>query len=407
MNSKERHEIRYQRRKAKRIQKINERSAKYTAFDNIFGLIPMSRAFLDGRKGTRWKPSTQIFGANLILNLEKEIEKLKNGTWKGYGFHRFSIHERGKLRWIQSVKIPEKTVQRTFCDNCLIPIIRPHLIYDNSASIKGKGTDFCLRRFSEHLQWHIRRYGVSGGIFFFDFHSYFKLIDHRPLKDDVARLVKTTFAIHLYNLLIDAFGETGLGLGSQVSQISAVYFPNSTDHLIKDQMSIHCYGRYNDDGYIILPSYKDLEHARDLFLSSIKERGIVPNEKKCRIVSLKSHFTFLKKRFHITKTGKIIIRPVRAAVTRERHRLRKFKGFVKQGIMSFTEAELAFHSWLTSMAKGRDFHIIVNTIHYFDELFQEYGYYKPRKRKNRRQNRRYRMIRFANKVALYEMRKAA
>lgn len=407
MNSKERHEARYLRRKAKRIQRINERAERYTNLDTIFGLIPMGQAFLNGRKGTRWKTSTQIFGANLVLNLEKEIEKLKKGTWKGYGFHKFLIHERGKLRWIQSVKTPEKTVQRTFCDNCLIPIIRPHLIYDNSASLKGKGTNFCLQRFTKHLQWHIHRYGVKGGIFFFDFHSYFKLIDHRPLKDDVAKLVKTSFTMLLYNLLIDAFGEKGLGLGSQVSQISAVYFPNGTDHLIKDQMRIHCYGRYNDDGYIILPSYKDLERARDAFLNSIKQRGIIPNEKKCRIIPLKSHFTFLKKRFHITKTGKIIMRPVREAVTRERHRLRKFKGFVEKGTMTFEEVELAFHSWLTSMTKGHGFHIILNAIRYFDMIFQKYGSYKPRKRKNRRQNRRYRIIRFANKVALYEMRKAA
>jgi len=59
--------------------------------------------------------------------------------------------------------------------------------------------------------------------------------------------------------LIYAFGNKGLGLGSQVSQISAVFYPNSVDHFIKDKLGIKTYGRYMDDGYIIHNNIKELK----------------------------------------------------------------------------------------------------------------------------------------------------
>ena len=45
---------------------------------------------------------------------------------------------------------------------------------------------------------------------------------------------------------IQAFGpEKSLGLGSEVSQICAVFFPNKVDHFIKEKLRIKYYGRYS------------------------------------------------------------------------------------------------------------------------------------------------------------------
>ena len=55
-------------------------------------------------------------------------------------------------------------------------------IYDNGAGRAGKGMDFCLRRLKKHLRDHYRRYGLDGGIYQFDFASYFSSLPHDEIK---------------------------------------------------------------------------------------------------------------------------------------------------------------------------------------------------------------------------------
>ena len=56
------------------------------------------------------------------------------------------------------------------------------------------------------------------------------------------------------------------------------------------------------------------------------EYGIVINKKKTKIVDLKHGFTFLKTHFYITETGRIIKKPCRDSITRERRKLKKAGG---------------------------------------------------------------------------------
>ena len=160
MNSQERHEARYQRRKAKRKAKIIQRSAEYTNWDNIYGVEPLVKAYKSVSKASRNRMPTQTWNGNLLMNTTIISNQLKNNTWKSRGFNCFTIKERGKWRDIQSVHISEKGIQNTLSNNCLIPVIRPHLIYDNGASLKGKGTEFAIKRFKKHLVYHIHKHGI-------------------------------------------------------------------------------------------------------------------------------------------------------------------------------------------------------------------------------------------------------
>lgn len=177
MNSKERHEARYQRRKAKREHKILSRALQYTRWNDIYGTLALVNGYRKVSKASKDKTSTQMWMANLILNARRESRKLAKGIWKSRGYHKFKIKERGKWRDIQSAHISEKGIQNSFVNNCYVPIIEPHLIYDNGASLKNKGTDFSIKRFTKHLRDHVKKYGRNGYIFFFDFKSYFTTID--------------------------------------------------------------------------------------------------------------------------------------------------------------------------------------------------------------------------------------
>ena len=399
MTSEERHERRYQRRKQKRQEKIKQRALQHTNKQEIFGFLPMIRAYRRCKQNVTWKGSTQIFMEDLIVSAKHESSKLLNGTWRSYGFYEFDIIERGKPRHIKSVSFPEKGVQRTLCDNCLIPILQPSLIYDNGATLPGRGTSFSLARFTNHLMHHYHLYGRQGGIFFFDFSEYFKNILNKPLVDRLYERVIDEEIMKITQALIFAFGPKGLGLGSQVSQISAVFYPNPIDHFIKDKLGIHGYGRYMDDGYIIWHNIEQLKIFANKFIQKCQELGIIMNKKKCLIKKLTSHFTFLKTRFFITETGRIVRRGDRKNITKQRKRLRTFFKYFEQGRLTYEEVFYNFHSWLCSKTDLYNYHVKLNMICYFNYLFRNYKdcYYMPKKT-----NRRYlKVLKHLATVAIY------
>lgn len=399
MNSKERHIARRLRREEKRNKKKSELANNYTDDKQIFDVFSLSDAFYQTGKASRWKKSTQSYRANLLLNSQKASTSLLNKTWKSKGFRTFSIKERGKVRLIQSVNPEEKCIQSSLSNNCLIPILIRYLIFDNGASLKHKGTGFALNRFTKHLRDHVRKNGLTGWIFFYDFEGYFKNIDRNILKQLVRDKVINDSVLWLYDDLIDNFrGSPGIGLGSQVSQISAVYYPSSADHCIKDFCGVKGYGRYMDDGYIIDTDLHRLKQIVNLFIRKCNALGIKMNLKKCQFVRIDKPFTFLKTRFFITKSGKVVRRIGRKAVTKERYRLRKFRSFIEQGKMSFDEVNLGFHSWLCGLTRGKSYHACINTIKYFNELFVDYGGYMPPKKFYKKRGKQYRTIRYVLQV---------
>lgn len=87
---------------------------------------------------------------------------------------------------------------------------------------------------------------------------------------------------------MDAFGERGLGLGSETSQINAVIHTDKIDHYIKEKARVKDYSKYMDDSLIIHP---DLEFLKNLF-ETLKEYyakfGVTINEKKDTYIRFKT-----------------------------------------------------------------------------------------------------------------------
>lgn len=135
MNSKERHEVRYQRRKAKRIERKRIIEDKYCVYDKVFTFDNLYQSFKNCCKGVNWKSSTQIYKANGLMNVYKTFKELRDGRYKTRGFIEFDIMERGKPRHIKSVHISERIVQKCLCDYSLTPLIKRYFIYDILCSI--------------------------------------------------------------------------------------------------------------------------------------------------------------------------------------------------------------------------------------------------------------------------------
>lgn len=366
MTSKERQERRYQRRKQRREQKKRAKYAEFDTFDSVFSFENLYSSYHKCCNGVRWKASTQNYILSAPLHVYRAQKELKNGKFKGKGFHSFTIKERGKVRHIRSVHISERVVQKCLCDYSLVPMLEPKLIYDNGATLKGKGEKFALERIDKHLREFYRKHGNKGYIWIFDFKGYFDCIVHSLLINAVSENYTDKRLMRLYRMFVECFGNRGLGLGSQVSQISSVFYPTRIDRYVEEAES--SYGRYMDDGYIIHHDKEFLHSLSAEMKKMLEEIGVTINEKKTHIYPLK-RFKYLKKVISLSESGKIYKRIARENVTRMRRKMKTFKGKVERGEMTVEQVTNWYKSWRGNAMKYNAKRMCFKMDKIFGELF--------------------------------------
>lgn len=373
MNDKERKEIRYQNRKLGRLENQKKFQTSLPSYEKVFSYENLIDAFYKCRSGVRWKESVQRYESNLSLNTYRLHRDLMNLTYKSKGFMEFDINERGKIRHIKSVHISERCVQKALCDNYLVPLLERNLIYDNGATLKGKGIDFSINRLKYHLQKFYKENNTNRGIILtFDFTDYFNSINHELLFNYLISLIDDDKIYNLVTDLISNFGIEGLGLGSQISQICAVSFPNKLDHYIKDILGCKYYGRYMDDGYIICKNRYEAKEYIDVIYNICHELGIIINEDKIKINRIDKKFKYLKKYFTLTYSGKVIISLCNESIVRERRRLKKFKNKLDTGTMSYEDIKNSYKSWRGWAIGYNNYNSIKNMDKLFHNLFNKH-----------------------------------
>ena len=88
------------------------------------------------------------------------------------------------------------------------------------------------------------------------------------------------------------------GLGSQISQISALFYLSGIDHFIKEVLKCKYYERYMDDGYIIDSCKERLLKIRSILIEKAKEIGLIINISKTKIYKT-SNFIILKRHWKV------------------------------------------------------------------------------------------------------------
>lgn len=381
-------------------------------------------AFHQAQKDSIWKASVQRFEANLISNINKLQEQMRTGKYEQLPFNVFKLNERGHIRVIKSMHIADRVVQRSVCDNILTPALKKYLIYDNGASQKDKGIDFCRRRLSVHIQKYIRKFGTDGYILLCDFRKFFDNIRHDVLIKQFAEKIKGKTTMDFIAKLIDTFKidvsylsadqrenainnvfnsleydqiddnlKTGqffmkksVGIGSQISQIAGIFYPTKLDNYIKIVRGIKFYGRYMDDFYII---HQDKEFLKDILLDIRRvagELGLVLSDNKTQIRKLGTGFTFLKIKYLVTDSGKIVKRICSKNVTRHRRKLRKLKAKVSAGIVPFEDVYNIHKSWIENLKRFNSHRTLLSVQNYFISLFKKELEDYERKRKIRTGN---------------------
>jgi len=373
LTSAERRECRYERRKAMREAKRKIKIGRFDDFDRVTDLDNLNLAYKQAKKTVHWKESVQRYEMNRIANIIEARNKLLAGENVQQGFIRFTLRERGKIRDIRGIKIAERVIQKCLCDQVLVPILCRPLIHDNGASLKGKGVMFAVRRLTAHLSRYFRQNGFSneGYALMIDFKGYYDNIDHDVLIALLRDQIKDRRVMELTEGFIRVFGDgKALGLGSQVSQISAIYYPNILDHFIKEKLRVRFYGRYMDDLYLIHRDKQFLEYCLAEIQKVCETLKITVSQKKTRIVKLSHGLIFLKGKYSLLDTGKVLRLPCRDSSIRMKRKLKKFKSLVEAGKMGFMDIRNAYQSWRGAFKKRFQAYKKVSKIDaYYDLLF--------------------------------------
>lgn len=350
MTNKERQQRRFERDRKRRLEKRLKIEQEYCSYDDAISIESLTEAFYGCRKGVAWKRSVQNFEQNLFQNISELHHKMDNCKNVSKGYVEFEIIERGKKRRIQACHISERVVQKSFSENVIAPMLERTLIKNNCASQIGKGTHKAWEYFEEDLKKAYKKWGRNFYIIQGDFHNYFATIPHDKLIAELDKYFHDERTRWYYREVINSFKEDGksigLGLGSQMCQHFAVFYPNKLDHYMEQFGSC---GRFNDDFYIIVQTKEKAKEVLDGIRNIVDELELELNEKKTHIIKATHSVTFLKTKFNLLKNGKILKRPSRKGIVHERRKLKKLKKMQNDKILTFKDIWTSYISWRGSL----------------------------------------------------------
>lgn len=295
-------------RMAKRNLKKVRNLADACDFDKIFSLENLVKSFKKCYSGVSWKDKVVLAWLTLPVFISELYDSLFKGTYRKDKVKHFVHIERGKARHISPVSFRDRVVQRTLCDNSLIPLLERLLIHDNAASVKGKGTDFSRERFLVHARKALVNY-KDPYIIVFDFSDYFNSISsvaacEKILKEyyKITRLLGKSLDNRLARLIrIFIMDENGLGLGNQTSQIAAIFYCNKIDHWAIQQ---GYFARYMDDSYLMVDGYEKAQKCLETYNNMSKELGLTLNLRKTKILKLENNnIKWLKRIYKFVKVN--------------------------------------------------------------------------------------------------------
>lgn len=320
MTSEERKEIRYRRRKAKRDNKVLERSKQYANLEHAFCFHKAMYYGDKCKKGVGFKKSTQYFKLHMFTIVATTCRNIKRNCYKVGDTYQFTICERGKKRVIDAPHIRDRLVHKVIANEILSPIYYPHFIYDNGASIKRKGFHFAMKRVRNKLySWYLKN-GLQGYAVTIDFSKFFPNCSHEVIKQIHKKYIFDSDTIKVIEDYV--FIKKGLPLGCEIAQKEALMFPNQLDHFIENQCPIV---RFMDDSVFLVKTKEEGIKILKRYQKLAMQLGITVNEKKTQMAKLGNSFLFCKWYYFLFNSGKVGMIPIKDTIYRQRKKIKKMK----------------------------------------------------------------------------------
>lgn len=286
------------------------------------------------RKSKQHKGEVVRFEIDLSKNITELIKELTSRKYKLGKYRKFKLFE-PKERLIEALSYKDRVVLMCFVTNVLKPIISKHVIYDNAACQKNKGTDFGLNRLTKFLKREfINEHGNDFYYLKCDIHKYFPSINHEVLLNKLKRIGLTDDELYMARLFMTNY-ETSVGipLGNLSSQWYALIYLDDLDRFIKEKLQIKGYIRYMDDFILIHKDKNYLRYCLKEIDSFCKERLKVELNAKTQIGKVKNGIDFLGFRLILTETGKVLKKLRGSSKRRIKRHLRNLKKLEDKGIV--------------------------------------------------------------------------
>lgn len=347
-------------------------------------------SFNRARKGTAWKESVQKFSwyrLKRITAIQEGLYRLEHGlpdAYKPSNGYEFVIYERGRKRLISGQTVADRVVSHALNDYVLIPAVKPYLIYDNTASLQGRGVDMARRRLRAHLEAFYHREGSNRGyIRLKDLSKYYDNIHHDKLREIIQAYVTDALALKLVDQLLtvsrvdvshmsndeyarcmnerfDRLAYTiehpdklgiklmgkGMSVGDQFSQTAGIVYPYRVDSLAKIVLSSKYYARYMDDSYDIDRDLTKLKARGAQIDAESKRYGMFTNERKTCIARIDKGFIYLQRKVRLRADGSIEIKLRPESVTHIKRRIRKLSKKVQAGALTTGDVTGMVRSWI-------------------------------------------------------------
>lgn len=377
-------------------------------YNRIADMNVLYDAFLASMKGSAWKEEPQKFEIDFLSEITKLKQELETRTYETSPGSEFTLNERGKIRHVHGGRIRDRVVRHALCDEVLDKSLKPYLIFNNSASQKGKGIKFARQMFEKDLHnYWLKNRTNDGFAGFVDMSKFYDNIQHEKVKEMVSEKVDE-FAGWLFGQIVDTFKidvsymtdeeyagcmnrrfdsveyhesipeelRTGqkymaksVDIGDQVSQSIGVFYPTRLDNYAKTVRGAKMYGRYMDDIYIIGETKEYVESVIRGIAEQADTLGLFINERKTRIVKLSTTFIFLQIKYRLSDSGQVIKRINPKSVTRERRKLKAYKRLYEKGGIEYAAVEQAYKSWMGSYTPIMSKKQINNMKKLYKELF--------------------------------------
>lgn len=308
-------------------------------------------------RGVGYKNSVARFH---MLKLSKLYElhcELMNGTYHTQKGQDFEIFE-PKKRIVTSTKYKDRVIQASFIVNYMYDNVISKLINNNFACIKGKGVDRARETFKDIL----RKSSMDDYCLCADLKDYFGSIEHDIIVRELQLFLKDKWVAEYYKDVINSNGkEKGIGLGSEINQLSAVAFLHKLDVLLDSGQ----YERYMDDFRYVGPK-EECQRALELIKFECERLHIQLSDKKTYIQLVKNPIKFLGFTFLKHQNGRITMKRMKSKLNNEKRKLRK----MKKSKVAFEDVQIHYECVRATMKKGSRSGV-VKLDKYFNDLFKE------------------------------------
>ncbi len=214
------------------------------------------KEFLVGKKK---RNDVAVFQGRLMDNIIDLQDELRNKTYCHGAYQAFNISD-PKPRNIHKATVRDRLLHHLLYQETY-KYLDSHFINDSYSCRMDKGMHRAVYRFADFARQVSHNGNRTVWILKCDIRKFFASIDHKILKNILAKYINDRDLLWLFEQVIDSFDapgkiRVGLPLGNLTSQLLVNVYMNEFDQFVKQDLKIKYYIRYADD-FVFLSENKE------------------------------------------------------------------------------------------------------------------------------------------------------